>query len=136
MALHRELARLVARDGQTEEPLLIHSRFRPPYRQRQIKRLFSPCPPEGRIVVSTQVVEAGVDISAKALFTELSPWASLVQRFGRCNRKGEYRAASVFWIDVGDKHTPPYEQEDLTVAKRVLHDGNLHEVGPIALERV
>jgi CRISPR-associated endonuclease/helicase Cas3 len=134
VALHRELVRLTARQEQTEEPLLIHSRFRPPDRQHQIERLFSPCPPEGRIVVSTQVVEAGVDISAKVLFTELSPWASLVQRFGRCNRKGEYRAASVFWIDLGDKYTPPYEPGDLAVARQVLQDGDLHEVGPIALE--
>jgi CRISPR-associated endonuclease/helicase Cas3 len=134
VALHRELVRLTARQEQMEEPLLIHSRFRPPDRQRQVERLFSPCPPGGRIVVSTQVIEAGVDISAKVLFTELSPWASLVQRFGRCNRKGEYQAAAVFWIDLGDKHSPPYEQEDLMVARQVLQDVDLHEVGPIALE--
>ena len=38
--------------------------------------------------MATQVVEAGVDISADALVTELAPWASLVQRFGRCARYG------------------------------------------------
>jgi CRISPR-associated endonuclease/helicase Cas3 len=41
-----------------------------------------------RIIVATQVVEAGVDISAGCLITELAPWPSLVQRFGRCARYG------------------------------------------------
>jgi CRISPR-associated endonuclease/helicase Cas3 len=54
---------------------------------------------EGPIVIGTQVVEAGLDRSATTLFTELAPWPSLVQRFGRCNRFGEATDASVFWID-------------------------------------
>ena len=29
-------------------------------------------------------------VSAKLLITDLAPWAALVQRFGRCNRTGEY----------------------------------------------
>ena len=45
----------------------------------------------GRIVVATQVVEAGVDISARTLVTELAPWSSLVQRFGRVARYEEAR---------------------------------------------
>lgn len=135
VALHRALADLTGKRGGCDEPLLIHSRFRSPDRQRQVERLFSSLPPEGRIVVSTQVIEAGVDISAKVLFTELAPWASLVQRFGRCNRKGEYRKAMVFWIDLGAKQTLPYESEDLMVARRLLNDDALVDVGPIALER-
>ena len=46
-----------------------------------------------RIIVATQVVEAGVDISATTLVTELSPWSSLVQRFGAA-RAMAVRAAS------------------------------------------
>ena len=42
-----------------------------------------------RIIVATQVVEAGVDISSRTLITELAPWASIVQRVGRCNRTGD-----------------------------------------------
>ncbi|MEI7570277.1 MAG: helicase-related protein, partial [Alcaligenaceae bacterium] len=41
-----------------------------------------------RIVVSTQVIEAGVDISGGVLVTQMAPWASLVQRFGRAARWG------------------------------------------------
>ena len=42
----------------------------------------------------------GKDISAARLFTDIAPWSSLVQRFGRCNRAGEYDDdARVFWLD-------------------------------------
>lgn len=59
--------------------VLIHSRFRPPERQRVVDRLLAEPGPQGSIVVSTQVVEAGVDVSAVTLFTELAPgprWCS------------------------------------------------------------
>ena len=111
VALWGELRRVMAKEEFSEEPILIDSRFRPLDRKNQIERLLSTRPPEGHVVVATQVVEAGVDISAKVLFTELGPWPSLVQRFGRCNRKGEYDDASVFWIDVAEKDAPPYTPE-------------------------
>ena len=64
---------------------LIHSRFRRPDRRHHRDATQG----EGdRIVIATQAVEAGVDVSARLLITELAPWASMVQRFGRCNRRG------------------------------------------------
>lgn len=81
--------------------VLLHSRFRPEDRATKVKEFLAEPGPSGMICVSTQVVEAGVDVSATTLFTELAPWASLVQRFGRCNRRGDDNAsARVFWIDV------------------------------------
>ena len=70
---------------------LIHSRFRQAEREVWRNRFLSKAActtGADRIIVSTQVVEAGVDISAVALITELAPWSSLVQRFGRCARFG------------------------------------------------
>ncbi|MBI3798636.1 MAG: DEAD/DEAH box helicase [Deltaproteobacteria bacterium] len=115
--------------------LLLHSRFRSVERQAQMQQLRSPIPEGGRIVVATQVVEAGVDISAKTLFTELAPWASLVQRFGRCNRFGEYDNAQIFWIAVptdGKKSmAAPYEDTELEAAHNTLKD--LEDGGLISL---
>jgi CRISPR-associated endonuclease/helicase Cas3 len=42
----------------------------------------------GLICIATQVVEAGVDVSACRLWTEVAPWPSIVQRLGRLNRDG------------------------------------------------
>jgi CRISPR-associated endonuclease/helicase Cas3 len=101
--------------------------------------------PNGRIVVATQAVEAGVDISAAVLFTELAPWSSLVQRFGRANRYAELPdGAEVHWIDLlqpaadgtaSDKDIEevarPYEAPELRAARDRLSE--LNDVAPVHL---
>lgn len=99
--------------------VLLHSRFRRNDRQKHLDDALADPAGLGTIVVSTQVIEAGVDVSATTLFTELAPWASLVQRFGRCNRRGEDNDAQVFWINLPksgaevEKVAPPYDLEAL-----------------------
>ncbi len=103
--------------------VLLHSRFRPTDRAKQVEAALADIASDGpgTIIVSTQVIEAGVDVSAATLFTELAPWASLVQRFGRCNRRGEEdEHASVWWINVDDKEAAPYDPADLWKARKIL----------------
>jgi CRISPR-associated endonuclease/helicase Cas3 len=93
--------------------VLLHSRFRPGDRQIAVRRALAPVDPTGpgRIIVSTQVIEAGVDISADLMFTEAAPWPSIVQRAGRCNRDGLSPDAQLLWAA---HHKPgPYEAADL-----------------------
>ncbi len=95
-ALQKEFAR----DADKPELKLIHSRFRPEER-KQWKQLFDiKTGEQDRIIVATQVIEAGVDISSRLLVTDLAPYASLVQRFGRCNREGKDPEAFVYWVDL------------------------------------
>jgi len=128
-------------DGSVPKLVLLHSRFRPPERERKIKELLSDPLSEGTICVSTQVVEAGVDIDATTLFTELSPWLSLVQRFGRCNRRGERNdSARVFWIDLSEdekaaeKVALPYDMSQLRQSAEQLK--KLTDVGIKSLESI
>ena len=119
------------------ELLLVHSRFRASERAEQSTQLATPTDTAGpgRIIIATQAIEAGVDLSARVLFTELAPYASLVQRFGRCNRYGEFNAtgdAQVFWIDVADPK--PYTAEALAAARQQL--GTLTSAAPAALPPV
>ncbi|MFW6437714.1 MAG: CRISPR-associated helicase Cas3', partial [Armatimonadota bacterium] len=118
----QELA-LALREDPPAEVVLLHSRFRAAERRRLQEKLEAELPEAGRVVVSTQAVEAGVDISARTLFTELAPWSSLVQRFGRCNRRGEWSAeeAAVHWIDLQTDEAP-YDEAHLELARELLQD--------------
>jgi CRISPR-associated endonuclease/helicase Cas3 len=98
---------------------ILHSRFRPAEKRRWAELLESQVPRQGRILIATPVIEAGVDISSSALVTDLAPWPNLVQRFGRCNRAREFRAADVFWIDQRPQ-AAPYEPEELDRAAEII----------------
>jgi len=114
-----------ARVEHAPELLLIHSRFRP-HERRQWVALLNEKPAaagNGRIIVATQVVEAGVDISSKLLFTDIAPYASLVQRFGRCNRAGEFGEAQIYWVD-----RPLTEKEAALAEKDRLDEKELEKV--------
>lgn len=115
---------------------LIHSRFRPKERERWVSFLGreAKLPESGRIIVSTQVVEAGVDISARTLIAELAPWPSLVQRFGRCNRFGEHATASVIWYEVGERKSAPYLQADLVISRERLKELESKCISPSVLD--
>ncbi len=114
--------------------ILIHSQFRDEDRKKRINLLLTE---KSSIVVSTQVIEAGVDVSCRILFTELAPWHSLIQRFGRCNRYAEFDDAEITVLYEnydGSKHTKseikdsgvkvksalPYESKDLEESLKIL----------------
>jgi CRISPR-associated endonuclease/helicase Cas3 len=118
----QELFRRLQERRPTRVDLLLHARFRPAERARLVQRLHKETV-SGRIVVATQAVEAGVDLSARTLITELAPWTALVQRFGRCNRYGEYNdeGADILWIDFdGESDPQPYTGDELRRAREQL----------------
>jgi len=84
--------------GPREDAILLHARFRPGDRHAKVKALDA-IGPRGQIVVATQVLEAGIDIDSSQLITDAAPWGSLVQRFGRVNRKGGMTASEIWWVD-------------------------------------
>lgn len=134
-----DMAREVFRAmSSVEHKVLLTSRFRREDRTRHEQRLFDfdanrkagnlPKTDPGLICVSTQVIEAGVDISARRLWTELAPWPSMLQRLGRLNRKGDDQEARAFvWETPKEggnnkvERVGPYEAGDVERAKKLLN---------------
>ncbi|MBU1189504.1 MAG: DEAD/DEAH box helicase [Gammaproteobacteria bacterium] len=132
-----DMAREVYRALAPSYKVLLTSRFRREDRMRHEQRLLEfdvnrkagnlPNGDPGLICVSTQVIEAGVNISAHHLWTELAPWPSMLQRLGRLNRKGDDQDASA-WVwerpkQAGNKKLErigPYEMVDIARAKKLV----------------
>jgi len=112
-ALFEEL-RCMARDE--VEIRLLHSRFLPRDRARHeewVRREFGKdrkaYRQESAILVATQVVEVGLDITSDQLHTELAPAASIIQRAGRCARyQGEQGDVWVYCLPVTKDGNPSY----------------------------
>jgi len=110
--IYREVkARLELDD---EQIILLHSRFTKADRTEHERGALSLIPhrENGRIkrvegigvVVSTQVLEAGIDFSAELLLTEVAPADALIQRVGRCARyESEKGEVVIFTVD---EHKP------------------------------
>ncbi|GAC1401621.1 MAG: hypothetical protein NVSMB64_00020 [Candidatus Velthaea sp.] len=123
-------------DGTT---MLMHSRYRADDRTELASRLLDldRTVNADAIVVTTQVVEAGIDISATTLISDLAPWSSIVQRLGRCNRRGEQNESARFlWIDDSSVKPAPYQAEDLETARRVLEEMQGGDASATALSKV
>src|SRR5690606_25909861 len=84
-----------------------------------------------RIIVATQVIEAGVDLCANLLVTEVCPWPSLVQRLGRLARRGGSGEALVLDVD-RKKQVAPYDPDELDAAWDALQ--RLSDASPRRLE--
>jgi CRISPR-associated endonuclease/helicase Cas3 len=96
--------------------ICLHSRFFDKDRKEKetkLKQLFGKGSSENAILISTQVIEAGMDISCDVMHTEISPVNSFLQRAGRCARfENEY--GEIFVYDI----------LDLEEKEKISEDGN------------
>ncbi len=97
----------------------LSTNLRPKDRRRILAEIMTCSVPH--ILVATQVVEAGVDLSFDVVFRALAPLDSIVQAAGRCNRHGTGRRGRVlvFRLD-GNSDSLIYGDLHLDVARRLL----------------
>lgn len=74
------------------------------------------------VVVSTNLIEAGVDISFECVYRSMTGLDSLAQTAGRCNRNGELDCGNVHLITLEDENTGNMEelQQNIRVTEEVL----------------
>lgn len=135
------------------EVILLHSRLTPPdrtSRSAQVMRELGQAPKEwsddnrfgwkdgiyhGKniIVIATQVVEVGLDISVQMLHTELAPATSLIQRAGRCARFAQQKGRVIVYplqdADGNELSSRPYDKPVCNSTWKALHDVDRRVVG-------
>ncbi|MGM0472420.1 MAG: CRISPR-associated helicase Cas3' [Bacillota bacterium] len=113
--IYSDIQKLV--DKEEPKVILIHSRFLDDDRENretQIKELFKKDNHQSNVIlVSTQVIEVGIDITSDIMHTEISVIDSFLQRIGRCaryrNQSGEVYVYDV--LNEGEQKYLPYSEE-------------------------
>ncbi len=81
-----------------------------------------------KIIISTQLIEAGVDISARTVYRDIAPIDSIIQSGGRCNRGNEYGnlGGNVIILELKENGRPHwkhvYDLVLIELAKQALKD--------------
>ncbi len=112
--------------GDSRDVLLLHSRYVVKDREELIRKLEHVLK-KGKdpIIVSTQVVEASVDISVDKLITEVAPIDALIQRLGRVCRPGKGRVcrgnceATVYVVK---GRYGPYDEDLIKYASNIIKE--------------
>ena len=137
-SIYRELKSWLEENDIEIEMNLLHSKFTVQHRSEKedaiLKDGESKC--KKRVIwISTQVVEASLDIDFDYLFTELSDLSSLLQRLGRCNRKGlksvdEFN--SYVYIDIDENLLIKYSDNNAYASGGIIYK-SLYELSKAAL---
>ena len=79
---------------------------------------------EPLVVVSTQVMEAGVDVSFSKMFREIAPLDNIIQAMGRLDREGEASAntPSTLTVFETDNLAIPYSQLEFEKSLSIIKD--------------
>ncbi len=98
-----------------------------PYERKEIIRKIKATNGNRKLVVSTQLIEAGVDISVDTIFRQLSPIDSIIQSAGRANRYNEKKTISdIFLYEIDGEHQRTssriYGSDLILKTKNVLKD--------------
>ena len=133
--LYERCAELANDDG--ESVFHLSTLMYPSHRSAAIKRVRcrlrhdDPC-----IVVSTSLVEAGVDLDFRNVYRALAGVDSLVQAAGRCNREMRFlpNESNVFVFESEPCYKPPADLETRAAESRVLLKGELSEQQHPALD--
>lgn len=99
----QEMFRQIDGETQSQESILIHSRFIARDRLEKERHLTQE-EANVRLLVGTQAIEVSLDIDFDIMFTEPAPLDALIQRFGRINRRRKKGICPVYICEDGGEY--------------------------------
>lgn len=109
----KEIAKKLRENEKIDQTVyLLHSELLTSDRKKtesQVQTVFGEDSTEQGILVATQVVEAGIDITCDVMHTDLCPPSSFIQRIGRNARYEEDKEGKIIWHPV--EHAGPYRSQ-------------------------
>ena len=112
-AVRQMYSLLVARFGK-QQVVALSTTLTPCDRKRRIAEIGERAPKEPLIVVSTQLVEAGVDLSFSTVIRDMAPLDCVIQSAGRSNRHGGFERGRVRLVSMA-----PLEGHRLSPSRQV-----------------
>jgi CRISPR-associated endonuclease/helicase Cas3 len=85
--------------GENDELFYLSTNIVPKARAERIKEIRKPSE-KRKIIVSTQMIEAGVDIDVDIIFRDFAPLDSVNQTAGRCNRNFKFEKGEVHLVNI------------------------------------
>jgi len=133
--------------GETENVYHLSTSMCPAHRMSvldKVKTCLDPDKPQPVICVSTQLIEAGVDVDFGSVIRYLAGLDSIAQAAGRCNRNGRRKTGRVLIVNLANENLDKLPEMKVAqeIARRVLRefkddptsfDGNLQS--PKVMER-
>lgn len=115
----------------SQELEYLSSHIIPKERRRRIKKIKKRKTPF--ILITTQLVEAGVDIDFDEVWRDIAPWDSVVQASGRCNRNGREKQGIVKLYELYNSKNRRfanwvYDATLLDVSKELIEKELLHSL--------
>ena len=98
----------------------------PAHRRRTLQKIRERIAEKKRcIVISTSLVEAGVDLDFMSVYRELAGVDSIIQAAGRCNRNGtrDKKNSFVYIFEWEKKERVPGQRQQIDIAKCMLAEG-------------
>lgn len=116
----QNLFNLIAKELDHEDIYYLSAALIPYSRERLIENNIKIKLSENRpiILISTQVVEAGVDIDFDTVYRDFAPLSSISQAAGRCNRNSSKGISPVFLFRSGKEKI--YDPTQLDITRKIL----------------